>query len=255
MSPTTYGILGILAGFLGTLVGAGGGFIIIPALLSLWPESSPAEITATSLLVVFFNGASATWVHSRQQRIDWRIGWLFVLAAVPGSFLGATLVKEVPTAAFTGTFGVLLVVMACGILAKNRMPPVVPDATSPPRAGPALLLSGLVSLLASALGIGGGIFYVPVLVYWFHTSVHHATATSQFVMMLMSSVAIGVHWSQGVFQKLPVPPVAILVVTAMIGAQLGARVGPQLRGVTIVRGLSLVMVTLGIRLVLRAFFP
>jgi uncharacterized membrane protein YfcA len=74
-------------------------------------------------------------------------------------------------------------------------------------------------------------------------------------MMLMSAVAMGVHWTDGVFLKLPVTPVSILVVTAILGAQLGARVGPQLRGATIVRGLTFVMVTLGIRLILKAVLP
>lgn len=262
-----YGLLGLLAGVIGTLVGAGGGFVIIPALMTLWPERSPQEITATSLAVVFFNGASATWIHSRAGRVDWRMGWRFALAAVPGAFFGASLLKGVSTELFTGAFGVFLLGMA-GILLRKSLggsggkvsttlagSPEEPGLRSRGRSleGLAILFSALVSFLASALGIGGGIFYVPALIYWFQYPVHRATATSQYVMTLMSAVAIAVHWSSGIYRGLPHLEVIILVVTAVLGAQIGARLGPKIKGPVLVTGLACVMGTLGIRLLLRSF--
>lgn len=47
--------LGFLVGLYGTLIGAGGGFILMPLLLLLHPQANPQHLTAISLAVVFFN--------------------------------------------------------------------------------------------------------------------------------------------------------------------------------------------------------
>ena len=57
-SPTTAALLvviGVAVGAFGTIVGSGGGFILTPVLLLLYPHDRPATITATSLTAVFFN--------------------------------------------------------------------------------------------------------------------------------------------------------------------------------------------------------
>jgi len=66
--------LGFAVGAFGTLVGAGGGFILTPVLLLVYPDSTPALITAISLFVVFFNASSGTVAYGRQRRIDYRSG-------------------------------------------------------------------------------------------------------------------------------------------------------------------------------------
>ena len=61
-SIVTYALLALLGfgvGIFGTLVGAGGGFILTPVLLILYPHESALTITSISLVVVFFNAASA----------------------------------------------------------------------------------------------------------------------------------------------------------------------------------------------------
>src|SRR6185295_19952217 len=50
--------LGFAVGTYGTLVGAGGGFVLVPALLIIYPDESPSSITSISLAVVFFNALS-----------------------------------------------------------------------------------------------------------------------------------------------------------------------------------------------------
>lgn len=69
--------LGFIVGAYGTLVGAGGGSVLAPALLILQPQESPATITAISLAVVFFNAYSGTVAYMRMGRIDYRAAVLF----------------------------------------------------------------------------------------------------------------------------------------------------------------------------------
>ena len=100
--------LGLLVGAYGTLVGAGGGSVLVPALLILLPGESPATITAISLAVVFFNAYSGTIAYMRMGRVDYRAGVLFTLAGLPGAILGTLLVHQIPRQWFDPIFGVLL---------------------------------------------------------------------------------------------------------------------------------------------------
>ena len=78
-------LLGVGVGAFGTIVGSGGGFVLTPILLLLYPHDSPRTITAISLTTVFFNAASGTTAYRRQRRVDWRSGSVFAAAAMPGA--------------------------------------------------------------------------------------------------------------------------------------------------------------------------
>jgi len=87
VSPQTATLLlalGVLAGTYGTIVGAGGGFVIIPAFLLLYPDDSVASSPAISLAVVLFNATSGSAAYARLRRIDYRTGVAFALATIPG---------------------------------------------------------------------------------------------------------------------------------------------------------------------------
>src|SRR5258708_35296862 len=99
--------LGFAIGLYGTLVGAGGGSLLVPALLLLFPKESPATITAISLAVVFFNAYSGTIAYIRMGRVDYRAGTLFTFATLPGAAGGAMLVCELPRTVFEPILGSL----------------------------------------------------------------------------------------------------------------------------------------------------
>jgi len=69
--------LGLLIGTLGTLIGAGGGFVLLPVLLLLYPGADPETVTSISLAVVFFNALSGSWAYARMRRIDYTSGWRY----------------------------------------------------------------------------------------------------------------------------------------------------------------------------------
>ena len=82
-------LLGVVVGAFGTIVGSGGGFILTPILLLLYPHDRPATITAISLTAFFFNAASGSAAYAHQRRIDYRSGLAFAAAALPGCIAGA----------------------------------------------------------------------------------------------------------------------------------------------------------------------
>ena len=101
-------LIGFAVGTFGTLVGAGGGFILMPVLLLMFPEQSPEILTSISLAVVFFNAASGSLAYSRMKKIDYRSGLIFSLAAVPGAIVGSYIVKYINRNIFNVIFGILL---------------------------------------------------------------------------------------------------------------------------------------------------
>src|SRR5690554_3005168 len=67
-------LVGLGVGVYGTIIGAGGGFLLVPLLLYLYPDLPPESVTALSLGVVFFNALSGTQAYARQRRIDYEAG-------------------------------------------------------------------------------------------------------------------------------------------------------------------------------------
>lgn len=260
--------LGFGTGLYGTLIGAGGGFVLMPVLLLLYPTESPEFLTSISLAVVFFNALSGSESYAIMGRIDYRAGLMFAAATVPGAILGALNTAYVPRHLFDLIFGLLLLAGAVLLflhpnleekLKKNhakRHPHeithhvVEAGGTSytwsfNPVIG--FALSFFVGYLSSFLGIGGGIIHVPALVYFLHFPVHIATATSHFILAIMACTGTVVHivtgsFSQGVIRTLS------LGIGVVLGAPLGAYLSGRIRGIWIIRSLALALGLVGIRI-------
>src|SRR5512135_1913736 len=100
--------LGIGVGLFGTMIGAGGGFVLMPVLLLLYPQMPPEHLTAISLAVVFFNALSGSESYAVMRRIDYKSGLMFAAATIPGAVIGALNTGWVPRHVFNGIFGGVL---------------------------------------------------------------------------------------------------------------------------------------------------
>ncbi len=265
MTYVLLALLGLAVGVFGTLVGAGGGFVLTPVLLILYPHQSALTITSISLLVVFFNAASGSAAYARMRRIDYRSGALFATAALPGSVAGALAVRLVPLRLFDAIMAAVLVAAAVAVVrlrphaerpspgGKTTARRIVDSEGTvyryrvPLRRGAAYSVG--VGFLSSFLGIGGGIMHVPLLVGALGFPTHVATATSHFVLVFMSGAGSLTHLAAGVFAHGTGLRRAIaLSVGVLPGAQLGARLSQRLAGPTIRRILGVALVALAARL-------
>ena len=259
-------LLGFGVGVFGTLVGAGGGFILTPVLLLVYPNSTPALVTAISLVAVFFNAASGSVAYARQRRIDYRSGIVFALCTLPGSVLGVLLADQVSRPGFDVVMGIVLVALAAWLLRGHAEPHGHEHGTGVPRTivdregkeycyrANVKLGAGLsvgVGFLSSFLGIGGGVVHVPLLVALLGFPTHIATATSHFVLAIMALVATITHVISGTFHHLVgLRRAAALSVGVVFGAQLGAKLSQRLSGPVIHRLLAAGLLVLGLRLIL-----
>jgi uncharacterized membrane protein YfcA len=241
--------IGVGVGAFGTLIGSGGGFILTPILLLLYPRDSPETLTAISLAAVFFNAASGSAAYARQRRIDYRSGTVFALATLPGAISGALVVGAVSRRVFATIMGLVLALLAVWLLAGGRWPLRQPrrhrehrvlfDRNGErfeydvPLCRGALYSLG-VGFLSSFLGIGGGVIHVPVLVRALAFPTHLATATSHFVLAIMAGTGTITHVVLGNFSHgHGVRRGAALSIGVVAGAQLGAHVSLRLRGAVI----------------------
>ena len=268
MTYALLGLLGAAVGAFGTIVGAGGGFVLTPILLLLYPRDSPQTITAISLAVVFFNAGSGSVAYLRQRRVDVPSGLVFAAATVPGAIGGALLTGSVSRSVFDAIMGVVLAGLAVWLLAGERWRPrpgrlLVRRRLIRDRAGllheydvPLLrgaLASLAVGFVSSFLGIGGGVIHVPLLVRALGFPMHLATATSHFVLATMAGAGTITHVVNGSFAHgHGWRRTASLSAGVVAGAQLGAHVSVRLRGAVIQWLLAGTLVALSVRLLLAA---
>jgi hypothetical protein len=262
--------LGVGIGALGTLIGAGGGFVLMPVRLLLYPGERPEIITSISLAVVFFNAFSGSVAYARMKRIDYRSGLLFSIATIPGAILGALTTAYIPRQLFNAVLGILMLGMSVFLfLYPNKAVAPILRATGRrltctlvesdgtqhsysynPAMG--IILSLVVGYVSSLLGIGGGIIHVPALVQLLNFPVHVATATSHFILAVMALTGTVVHIATGTFSH-GIRRTFALAVGVLVGAQLGARLSNRVQGQWIIRSLALGLGLAGIRIFLLAW--
>lgn len=261
--------IGVGAGAWGTLIGAGGGFIIVPLLLLRDKSLEAAAATAISLIAVFANGVSATFAFARQHRIDYRTGLLFLLATLPGGVIGAIIVNSINRGPFQATFGILLGLVAIYIAAKSIKgaspvarrqggePKRLTDSTGKiyeyqvnVRLGIAICF--VIGFLSSMLGVGGGIFSVPVFTLLLGVPIQVAAATSQFMLIGTSFAADLTNITQGDLNGFWLTALA-LSIGAITGAQIGARLAKRLNALWISRALACGLLVVGARLAFAGF--
>lgn len=253
---------GVFVGVIGTMVGVGGGFLIVPVAALLQPGWSARTITAYSLAVVCANACSGTVAYLRQRRVDLRSAGIFAAAALPGVFIGVFGSDHIERKSFDVLFGVLLLAMA-GFLA------LAPDRRRGERSGGeqrtlvdregneyrwsfslrlGLIGSVVVGIISSLFGIGGGPIQVPFLISLLNYPEHVATATSHAVLAITSLVAALVHLRQGDYRNDGIVTLATAV-GALAGAPLGARISRYIPGRVLVRILAGMLAFIAIRLI------
>ncbi|MEO9004035.1 MAG: sulfite exporter TauE/SafE family protein, partial [Ginsengibacter sp.] len=238
--------IGFLIGTLGTLIGAGGGFILVPVLIIMRPDFSPETITAISMVIVACNAISGSVAYMYAKKVDYKAGIIFAICTIPGSILGVLTTKIIPRGVFDIIFGILMLGLAILLLINGGKEQ---QNKKPVTAGPrgwitqkltdrwgehyeyaynlrlGMLISVFVGYFSPLLGIGGGIIHVPAMTEWLLFPVHIATATSHFILAVMATVSVLVHLFQGNYDN---PLITKMVIGLAIGVIPGAQVGAYL---------------------------
>jgi uncharacterized membrane protein YfcA len=107
---------GVVVGIVTGMVGAGGGFLVVPALVLL--GGLPMEIAVgTSLVVISMKSFAGLAGHLGHTDVDWPLTLAVTAAAVAGSFAGGKLAGRIPPETLRKGFGIFVLVMAAFVLA------------------------------------------------------------------------------------------------------------------------------------------
>jgi uncharacterized membrane protein YfcA len=239
-------LVGLGAGTLGSMLGVGGGIIMVPALTFL--NVPPTQVASTSLIAVMSTSVSSTIEYSRQKRINYRLGLEMAACAIPGGVLGAVLSEYLLEDMFKLYFGILLIFTVLYVFYKNS---VLKDRNIKKRPLPLKLgvfaASFGAGVISSLFGVGGGIIFVPAMLLVLGLNMHRAAPTSQFTLMMTAIAGVFTHSALGHPDYLQA---IVLSAGAFIGAQMGARLSRITKDTLLQRLLAVVLMAVAVIFIL-----
>jgi uncharacterized membrane protein YfcA len=236
------------AGGFGSLVGIGGGLIIVPVLSVLLGQDVKVAIAA-SLIGVIATSLSASPRYIRSGLADRRLGVYLLVAASIGGLTGGLTASALDGRLLSLLFGVLLVAVALHMLRETRRSrpvdaaPAVPDGAfassyiepttgqlvgyRATRLGLGEAASFVAGNVSGLLGVGGGVINVPTMNVVMRVPIRVATTTSTYMLAATAAASSVVYLVSGQLDALVAAPVVLgVIVGARVGARLSMRV-PQ----------------------------
>ena len=253
-----------------SLVGLGGGFIIVPVLILVF-QLPVNNAVAVSLVAILGTTVSSTIGYIRQKRVDFKLGLLYDILDVPGVVIGAYLTTVLPVTVLIVLCGFFIVAISILVIKQRRKHNSIKEPAgngsgvkperikidsegktfrynlrSTPIALTSSLLGGLVTGLS---GLGGGITDVSTMML-LGIPPHIAVASAEFAMALTNGFGVLAH---GFLNNILLDYALPLTLGTIIGAQVGCWIAKRVEGKTIRGILSIIALFAGIRLILSAF--
>lgn len=230
--------VGLGAGALGSMIGVGGGIMMVPALAFL--GMPPTQIASTSLFAVTSTSVSSTIAYSRQKRIDYRLGAEMAAFAIPGAVIGALLSGQLTSQDFRLYFGILLSLVGLYVAFRNSiLKEKGGQKRSAGRRTAIYAITFAAGIISSLFGVGGGIIFVPAMLLVLGMAMQKAAPTSQLTLMMTALVGVFTHSALGHPDYLYA---IALSAGAFVGAQLGARWSKKAKEVLLQRMLGIVLI-------------
>ena len=239
-----------LASFILTMVGLGGGLIFSPLFILL-----KFPVTTAVSASLFLNGIaaiSAGIIYFRKKMIDVKVGLPLLVTSTLFAPLGAMVPVRVNIRIFTAILAMVIFMAAIRMLFSKKIE-AEGMAVSPARR----IIGGgsigaVIGLMAGLLGIGGGVFIVPLLIYILKVPTKTAAATSIFIVVFSSFSGFITHIS---LADTDWKFILMAAIFSFAGGQLGSRImAEKLKGRTVRQIFGLVLLLFTFKLVQRAFF-
>ncbi|MCR9278975.1 MAG: sulfite exporter TauE/SafE family protein [Pseudomonadaceae bacterium] len=259
--------IGLTSGFLGGLLGIGGGVVIVPALIALFagyqmfpPAEAILVALATSLTAIVFTSVSAARAQFRAGKVRMDIVQVWAVFVALGAVLSGQIASQLGLTTLRGFIGGFLLFVAIVMLTQWK-----PGAhrTLPGRLASSVIatIAGVVSGLA---GIGGGNVIVPTLVYN-NVPVHEATATSSALGVglalagALGFLLAGLDWAtsnpgySGMAGYIHVPSAFAIIVAAVMTAPLGVALAHRIAPLPLRRAFGALLLFVSARMLYLAF--
>lgn len=232
-----------------TMVGLGGGLVFSPLFVLLGMAKSEAASAALFLNLVA--AASAAYTYWRKKMIDFSLAIPLIISSGLAAPVGSCLNARIDVSPFLMILAIALALAGVGML-------ISPESDGGAGGGawsPKKIIGGIgigagIGVLGGLLGIGGGVFIVPLLIYLMKTPTKTAAATSTFIVCFSSLTGFLGYASTQPINWLFILPAAV---ASFAGGQVGARImSARLKGKTIRVLFSFILFALCARLLHQA---
>ena len=234
--------LGFAAGVLGSMIGLGGGIIIVPILTFF--GFSPTLAASNSLFAAFSNAVASTISYSKQKRIEFSLGLKLGLLTIPGTVLGAYISSDVTPEFFKILFGFVLIASAVYIFFRKKIESREISLSKQMMVF-AVGASFFAGIISAFFGIGGGIIFVPLMVVGMGMAMKKAAPTSQLILLFASFSGVVVHTVLGHSDFLQA---GLLAIGSFAGGLLGARLSVDIHEKSLQILVSVVIIAAAIKM-------
>jgi len=275
----TLGGTGLVAGILGSALGVGGGFLMVPILtLAL---GLPIKVAiASSLVAIVANSCTAAGIYTKARLTNIRLGLLLETVTIPGAIIGGFIAAVIAPSILSAIFGLALIYAAYTMLTPKQLMyednssangsmarNIATDNLSASLANsyydqnldkivtykvnrtPAGLVAGFFSgILSSLLGIGGGVVNVPVTHLIMGVPIKAAIATSTFIITITTAAGALIYHFHGHIYPFIIAP---LVIGIIIGARIGVELTQRAGGILLRRIFGVFLIIIAILMFLK----
>ncbi len=242
-------LLALTVGVYGSIIGAGGGFLVVAGLVLVF-DLSGATAVGTSVVTTLAIQVIGAYTYSKKGVVDRPVALWFALGSMPVALLSAVFVADrIPEATFELIIGVMLLVLAVFVLVLRR--PETPGETPlAPRRGALVGSGSVIGVLSGALGVGSGLITVPLLGWMQRLPAHRAAATTTLIGSLSGLAAATGHTVAGNPRWSYLP---FLLTGAVLGGRIGSSSAARLSARSVLSLLAAGLVLAGAPLVIAAF--
>lgn len=224
--------VGLGAGFIATLLGIGGGTVIVPLLVLAGFDIK--RVVPASLVAVLGSSLGGLFYLHRRGLVDYRLALVLETATTMGALLGVWAFGHLGSRGLAIVFASALILSAWGLYLRGRLgersgstykwPP------RPSRLAWALLASMGAGMFSALLGIGGGVIKVPVLILVLDMPIKTAVSTSKLMVGITAAVGVAGHALKGRVDWILALPLAL---GTYVGASASSRLLVRLRARTL----------------------
>lgn len=261
--------ISIIAGFLGSLLGLGGGVVIVPV-LTLFFEVDIRYAVAASLISIIATSSGAAASFLKDHLTNVRVAILLEIGTVFGAMTGFLLSTTIKSSGLFLAFGGFILFSAVMMMRQKKDSRA--EINHPwaeklklqsrfPENGEwidykvanvpiGLITMYMAGILSAVLGIGSGIFKMMAMDGAMKLPLKVSSATSNFMIGVTASASAGAYFLRGDIKPEIAAPVALGII---IGAWMGARVMPKLNALAIRKVFIVVMVIVAVQMIMKGF--
>ncbi len=182
-----------VSSFVLSMAGLGGGLIFAPLFVLVGFAQSAA--VASSLLLNALAATTASYVYIRSRMVDFSLSIPLIISSGLAAPIGALFTRWVDESVFLGVMSLVLFLAALRMMFVGGIaaPEMNAHVWSGTKVLQASILGVVIGFMAGMLGIGGGIFVVPLLIYLLQVHPKTAAATTAFIVCFSSYAGFATH--------------------------------------------------------------